>query len=98
MLVGGHQNVAPYPELIDDIVQDRFFGVVACDIKVPENLKEKFSEFQPIFKNVEIEYKDLSDETKTQVKESYKSRKLIGRNAISYRFNQVIPNEWFDRW
>ena len=33
---------------------------------------------QPIFKNVEIKFDDVSNETKEQIKENYKSRKLIG--------------------
>ena len=32
----------------------------------------------PIFKNTEIQYKDLSSETKEQVKSNYKSKKLVG--------------------
>jgi hypothetical protein len=55
-----------------------FFGILECDIAVPWHLKEHFAEMPPIFKNAEIKYKDLSADTKAQVKSNYKSRKLIG--------------------
>ena len=78
MLVGDHKIVEYYPEILDDVINDKFFGVVECNIRVPEELRDYFQEFTPIFKNVDITYNDVSEETKAQVKENYKSRKLIG--------------------
>ena len=41
-----------YPfEIIDMIRDGSLFGAIEVDIEVPENLKEKFSEMTPIFKN-----------------------------------------------
>ena len=41
------------PELIDklckDILNDELFGFLQVDIHIPDNLKEKFSEFSPLF-------------------------------------------------
>ena len=41
------------PELIEklckDILEDKLFGFLQVDIHVPDNLKEKFSEFSPLF-------------------------------------------------
>eukprot|EP00158_Paraphelidium_tribonemae_P000621 Partr_v1_DN22998_c0_g1_i3_m42543 putative protein Hydra magnipapillata len=78
MLCGNHQEVEPYDGLIDDIQSGDFFGIVECDIEVPQHLHEYFSEMSPIFKNTEVTYNDVSDETKQQIKPSYKSRKLVG--------------------
>jgi hypothetical protein len=78
MLVGDHNIIEPYPSIIEDILNDNFFGIIECDINVPDNLKEHFKDFLPIFKNTDIKYEDLSEETKEQVKPSYNSRKLIG--------------------
>jgi hypothetical protein len=78
MLCSNHQEVHPYDGLIDDIKREKFFGVVECDIQVPQHLHEYFSEMSPIFKNTEVTFNDMSDETKQQVKPSYKSRKLVG--------------------
>jgi hypothetical protein len=52
--------------------------VIECDVAVPAHLKEHFAEMPPIFKNTEIQYKDLSGDTKAEVKPNYKSKKLIG--------------------
>ena len=38
---------------------DQLFGFVRCDLKVPEHLKDHFSEMTPIFKNVDIEFKHI---------------------------------------
>ena len=41
----------------EDIIKDRvetgkFFGLIRCDIHTPDELKSKFAEFPPMFKNV----------------------------------------------
>jgi hypothetical protein len=78
MLCGEHIIVEPYEGILDDVLNEKFFGVMECDIDVPENLKDVFSEMSPIFKNTDISYNDISEDTKRQVKPTYKSRKLIG--------------------
>lgn len=62
------------------IMTDKLFGFLEVDIHVPEHLKEKFSEWSPIYKNIDIEYKDLTDEMKKHVSPNYKQRSLIGSN------------------
>ena len=47
-------------EIITSVNQDKFFGFVECDIEVPQNLRSKFNEMPPIFKNVDISRDDLS--------------------------------------
>lgn len=42
------------------ILEGELFGLVLCSLHIPDILKEKFSEFQPIFKSVEVTFKDLS--------------------------------------
>ena len=41
------------------ITSNSLFGMIKCDIHVPDNLKEKFSIYQPIFKNVDISIDDI---------------------------------------
>ena len=43
------------------IQNEKIFGMVLCDIKSPKHLKSYFSEFCPIFKNVEVETEDIGD-------------------------------------
>jgi hypothetical protein len=45
---------------VSDISTGAFFGLVECDIRVPAELEEKFSEMAPIFKNVPVSREDLS--------------------------------------
>ncbi len=78
MPCGRHKIIEPYSDVLKDVMNDSFFGMIECDIAVPEHLKEHFAEMPPIFKNTEIQYKDLSSDTKAQVKPYYKSKKLIG--------------------
>lgn len=47
-------------EIIDAVRAKRFFGFVECDIHVPPNLRQMFSEMPPIFKNTSISRNDLS--------------------------------------
>jgi hypothetical protein len=62
----------------NDIMNDLLFGFIECDLHVPEHLKEKFSEMTPIFKNIVLEHKDLTDEMKGFLSSSWKQRSLIG--------------------
>ena len=40
-------------EIINDVMNDKLFGIIDCNIEVPENLYEYFAEFPPLFINVE---------------------------------------------
>lgn len=46
---------------IEDVMNDKFFGFVMCDIYTPDHLKDYFSVLPPIFKNSEIEAKDVGE-------------------------------------
>ena len=37
--------------LLENVNSGSLFGYIQCDIEVPENLREAFSNFPPIFKN-----------------------------------------------
>lgn len=61
---------------------NKFFGLIDCDISVPDNLTSKFSEMQPIFKNIEVTRQDLSEHMKGFAEQSNylscEQRMLIG--------------------
>ena len=40
--------------LLEQIRSGKLFGYVQCDIEVPEELKEKFANFPPVFKNTNV--------------------------------------------
>ena len=45
--------------ILSEVRNERLFGCVEVDIRVPDHLKEKFSEMCPIFKNAEISRDDI---------------------------------------
>ena len=51
----------------------------------------------PIFKNLEVSYNDLSEETKQQVKPNYKSRKLIGSYFGSKMLFHTDLLKWYQQ-
>ena len=75
------------PELINklckDILEDKLFGFLQVDIQVSDNLKEKFSEFSPLFVVDSVPEsmipKHMKDyQTRTGRKTPQGSRKLLG--------------------
>jgi hypothetical protein len=86
MPVGDYGTITQYDlqQLKKDVMSDKLFGYVECDISVPDNLYEYFSEMCPIFKNIDIHgTKDVIGEhmadycTQNNIP-CKKSRKLIG--------------------
>ncbi|RAW23001.1 hypothetical protein PC110_g20562 [Phytophthora cactorum] len=69
MSCGRLTTIDAYPGIVDEIVNDKIFGFLECDIRTPEHLKEYYSEMTPIFKNIFI---DCSDEN------------VIGKHMFDY--------------
>ena len=67
---------------MSEVRHERLFGCVEVDIRVPDHLKEKFSEMFPIFKNTEISRDDIGDFMKAYAEEhsimAQPRRSLIG--------------------
>ena len=51
-------------QILEAIQEGSLFGLVECDIKVPEHLKDYFSEMTPIFKNTKICRDDIGEAMK----------------------------------
>lgn len=41
-------------DILKMIEEEKLFGLVRCDVSVPEHLKERFEEWSPILKNEEV--------------------------------------------
>lgn len=86
MPTGDYATIDKYDlkQLVNDVMNDKLFGFVDCDIEVPEHLKEKFNEMCPIFKNIVIEGKreiigdHMADYVEKNKMPISKSKKLIG--------------------
>ena len=57
-------SFATEDEIIQQIIKGEIYGFIECDISVPENLYEKFSEMSPIFKNTSLNRNHLSESMK----------------------------------
>jgi hypothetical protein len=75
MPVGKHEHITEYDleTLKADIMSEKLFGFIQVDIKTPDNLKDKFSEMTPIFKNAVIKEKDISDFMRNEHKKNNKT-------------------------
>jgi hypothetical protein len=84
MPTGKHEHIKTYDlkQLKRNILNNDLFGFVQVDIETPEELKEKFSEITPIFKNAEIKFEDIGKYMQNYHNESNipfnKDNKLIG--------------------
>ena len=56
--------------ILREVRSERLFGCVEVDIRVPDHLKEKFSEMCPVFKNTEISRDGIGEFMKTYAEES----------------------------
>lgn len=75
--------------IIDAIENGVLFGAAEVDIEVPEELKERFEEMTPIFKNAKITANDIGPymtEFLKETGESFKER----RNLIGSMFGKKI--------
>ena len=46
-------------EILTAVIDGTLFGMVECDVRVPDNLREYFAEMQPVFKNVTVTRDDI---------------------------------------
>lgn len=66
----GEKTSGTEEDILNRIESVELFGLIECDIHVPENLKEKFEEMSPIFKNVMVSREDISDHMREFVKDT----------------------------
>ena len=52
-------------DILTEVRDGSLFGVVVCDIRVPDNLKHRFKDFQPILKHTMISREDVGEHMKT---------------------------------
>ena len=76
-------------DVITGVNSDEIFGFVKLSIKVPEELIPKYSEFPPIFKNVEIKLEDIGDVMQKFCKDTNRTTG-VKRSLISSMFGDEI--------
>ena len=77
-----HVKIMSGERILSEVRNERLFGFVQVDIRMPEDLKEKFSAMCPIFKNTEISCDDIGEYVKAYAEENkivaQPHRSLIG--------------------
>ncbi|BFZ03070.1 hypothetical protein BsWGS_06109 [Bradybaena similaris] len=77
-------------QILEAVMDDSLFGLVECDIHVPDKHKERFAEMTPIFKNTEVARKDIGKYMRDYAEENKllnsPRRTLIG----SYSGKQIL--------
>ena len=71
-----------FSDIKDAIISKESFGFVKCSIHVPDELKPRFSEFSPIFKNVKIPISEIG-ENMQELCRSIRREKGVERSLIS---------------
>ena len=56
-----YQQTMTEDQVLEAVKEGTLFGMVECDIEVPEDLKPHFAEMTPIFKNTKIGLQDIGE-------------------------------------
>ena len=85
-------------QILAAVVDGTLFGMVECDVRVPEKLQDYFSEMQPVFKNVSVTRDDIGPFMRQYAEEhdimSAPRRMLEG----SYRGDKILLATPLLRW
>ena len=85
-------------QIITAVVDGTLFGMVECDVRVPDNLREHFAEMQPIFKNTTVTRDDIGPYMRQYAEEhnilTKPRRMLVG----SYRGDKILLTTPLLRW
>ena len=85
-------------EILTAVIDGTLFGMVECDVRVPDNLREHFAEMQPIFKNTTVTRDDIGPYMRQYAEEhnilTKPRRMLVG----SYRGDKILLTTPLLRW
>ena len=77
-------------QILAAVVDGTLFGMVECDVRVPEELQDYFSEMQPVFKNASVTRDDIGPFMRQYAEDhdiiSAPRRMLVG----SYRGDKIL--------
>ena len=85
-------------QILAAVVDGTLFGMVECDVRVPEELQDYISEMQPVFKNASVTRDDIGPFMRQYAEEqdimSAPRRMLVG----SYRGDKILLATPLLRW
>ena len=87
---GRNQRPKTESQLLEQVKRGEFFGVLEVDLHVPDELRAKFEEMTPIFKNTEISPEHIGPHMK-EFADTYKCMPKPRRSLIgSYCANKIL--------
>ena len=85
-------------EILAAVIDGTLFGMIECDVRVPDNLRDHFTEMQPIFKNANVSRDDIGPFMRQYAEEndimSTPHRMLVG----SYRGEKILLTTPLIQW
>ena len=85
-------------EILAAVIDGTLFGMIECDVRVPEHLQDHFAEMQPIFKNANVSRDDIGPYMRQYAEEhnilTKPRRMLVG----SYRGDKILLTTPLLRW
>ncbi|KAJ8043356.1 hypothetical protein HOLleu_10407 [Holothuria leucospilota] len=98
--------------ILHHVKSGEIFGVVECDITVPDPLKSHFSEMPPIFKNTEVGIQDIGDHMaryaeqhkvlkqprRTLIGSVHGTKLLLATPLLRWYLNTVWSSRVFIKW
>ena len=85
-------------QILAAVVDGTLFGMVECDVRVPEELQDHFAEMQPVFKNASVTRDDIGPFMRQYAEEhdmlSAPRRMLVG----SYHGDKILLSTPLLRW
>ena len=94
------KNYKVINEICRDVIDDRLFGFLQVNIHVPEDLKEKFSEFDPLFLVDEVPQKMVPEHMKRYQEDTGRktikgTKKLLGVRSASKILLYTPVLKWY---
>ena len=85
-------------EILTAVIDGTLFGMVECDVRVPDNLRGHFAEMQPVFKNTTVTRDDIGSYMRQYAEEhnilTKPRRMLVG----SYSGDKILLTTPLLRW
>ena len=76
------KKICTEKDLENAVISGESFGIIKCDLHVPENRIDHFSEFPPIFKNTEITMADIGEHMQEYCRDITR-KEAVKRSLIS---------------
>ena len=84
--------------ILQAVMDEKLFGALEVDFHVPDDLKSKFAEMPPIFKNIDVSRDDIGDHMKVYAEEKnmFDWKYVWRKNHGYFTFAEVVCGTWLE--